>query len=540
MGLFEKVRSQKLLSVSLLLFTLSIGIVIGTLITTGVNAAKDQVAAPDATPLVTPPVSTLPANPFVELAKKIEPTVVNISTEYGPRPGARPNPRIPQDPNEEEEEDEDGMDLFRRFFRQGPGGDQVPPRAYRRSATGSGFVVDKNGYILTNHHVIEKADQIRVKMPQDTTEYKAKLIGYDDETDLAVIKIDTGRPLVAARIGNSDSIHVGDWAVAIGSPFGLEATVTAGIVSATGRDIEGARQFQRFIQTDAAINPGNSGGPLVNINGEVIGINTAIATASGGYQGVGFALPANTAVKVYNSIIKTGKMSRGSIGITFRKYENNQQVLKGLGLKEGVIVESVNSGGPADKAGIKADDVIVALNGKSVKDGDDLVDRVSSTPIGETMAVTVDRNGKRVDTKVVIGDREEQRAASEDPRYSRREDSGEPEKAEATGAKFGIRIRPANETERENAAIETGGVVVTTVDPGSFAEDVGLQERDIILSVNRTPVASIDDIRALQSKLKAGDAVAFRVMRPSPFPQRGGRPQYVGSYIAGTLPNGQQ
>ena len=171
---------------------------------------------------------------------------------------------------------------------------------------------------ITNLHVVEKADQIKVKIPNDSTEYRAKLIGSDEETDLAVIKVDAGHPLTAAKMGNSDSVEVGDWAVAIGSPFGLEATVTAGIVSATGRDIDGAKQFQRFIQTDAAINPGNSGGPLLNINGEVIGINTAIATQSGGYQGVGFALPVNTAVQVYNSVIRSGKMSRGSIGITFR------------------------------------------------------------------------------------------------------------------------------------------------------------------------------------------------------------------------------
>ena len=170
-----------------------------------------------------------------------------------------------------------------------------------------GFIVDKNGYILTNNHVIEKADAIKVKIPNDQDEYRAKLIGYDLETDLAVIKIDTKKPLTPARVGNSDAVQVGDWAIAIGSPFGLEATVTAGIVSATGRDIEGAQQFQRFIQTDAAINPGNSGGPLLNISGEVIGINTAIATQSGGYQGVGFALPVNTAAAVYNSIIRSGK-----------------------------------------------------------------------------------------------------------------------------------------------------------------------------------------------------------------------------------------
>ena len=301
---FGKLKQQKVLSFSLLLFTLSIGIVIGTLISTGVNAAKSQIAAPDATPLVTPPVNAMPNNQFVELAKKLEPTVVNIGTDYTPKSRRRSGP--PAD-----EEDEEGMDLFRRFFRNNPPEGAVPPRSFRRQATGSGFIVDKSGYILTNFHVVERADTIRVKMPKDQMEYKAKLIGYDVETDLAVIKVDAGRALTPARIGNSDSVQVGDWAIAIGSPFGLEATVTAGIVSATGRDIDGAQQFQRFIQTDAAINPGNSGGPLLNINGEVVGINTAIATQSGGYQGVGFALPVNTAVNVYNSIIKSGKMSRG-------------------------------------------------------------------------------------------------------------------------------------------------------------------------------------------------------------------------------------
>ena len=230
--------------------------------------------------------------------------------------------------------------------------------------------------------MIEKADSIKVKIPNDQDEYRAKLIGYDLETDLAVIKIDTKKPLTPARVGNSEAVQVGDWAIAIGSPFGLEATVTAGIVSATGRDIEGAQQFQRFIQTDAAINPGNSGGPLLNINGEVIGINTAIATQSGGYQGVGFALPVNTAAAVYNSIIRSGKMSRGSIGIQFNKYNNRPELMKGLGLKGGVIVEKVTPGGPAEKGGMKAEDVIVAFNGKPVKDGDDLVNRVSTTPIG--------------------------------------------------------------------------------------------------------------------------------------------------------------
>ena len=225
----------------------------------------------------------------------------------------RPAPRRRGQPAPDEEDEDEGSDLLRRFFGNRAPEGALPPRAFKRSATGSGFIVDKNGYILTNNHVIEKADTIKVKIPNDQDEYRAKLIGYDLETDLAVIKIEAHKPLAPARVGNSDAVQVGDWAIAIGSPFGLEATVTAGIVSATGRDIDGAQQFQRFIQTDAAINPGNSGGPLLNINGEVIGINTAIATQSGGYQGVGFALPVNTAAAVYNSIIRSGKMSRGSL-----------------------------------------------------------------------------------------------------------------------------------------------------------------------------------------------------------------------------------
>jgi serine protease Do len=531
-----KLKQQKVLSLSLLLFTLSIGIVIGTLISTGVNAAKSQIAAPDATPLVTPPVNAMPNNQFVELAKKLEPTVVNIGTEYTPKARRRSGPPA-------EDDEEEGMDLFRRFFKNNPPEGALPPRSLRRQATGSGFIVDKNGYILTNFHVVERADTIRVKMPKDQTEYKAKLVGYDIETDLAVIKVDTGRSLTPARIGNSDSVQVGDWAIAIGSPFGLEATVTAGIVSATGRDIDGAQQFQRFIQTDAAINPGNSGGPLLNINGEVVGINTAIATQSGGYQGVGFALPVNTAVNVYNSIIKSGKMSRGSIGIQFHKYDKSPELMKGLGLKEGVIIERIAPGGPAEKAGLKAEDVIVAFNGKSVKDGDDLVTRVSSSPIGSTANVTVDRDGKRMDFDVTIGDREEQLAASEDPRYSRRGDSQDGAGAVQgqQQAKFGISIRPANDTERQNAGLDKGGVVITQVQENSFADEVGLQEKDIVVSINRLSVATFDDVKSIQQKLKAGDAVAFRIMRPSPFAgrnqPRNTAPQYQGQYVAGTLPH---
>src|SRR5208337_4073480 len=217
------------------------------------------------------------------------------------------------------------------FFRNGPsGGEELPQRAFKQEQSGTGFIVDKNGYIITNHHVIAKVDHIKVKLHgDDSTEYRARVVGIDPETDLAVIKIDPKSPLVPVNIGNSDAVQVGDWAVAIGSPFGLEASVTAGIVSALGRDIGGA-QLQRFIQTDAAINPGNSGGPLLNIRGEVIGVNTMIATQSGGYQGIGFALPINMVVRVYNDIIKEGRVTRGSIGVSWDK-NTKSETLRALG-----------------------------------------------------------------------------------------------------------------------------------------------------------------------------------------------------------------
>ena len=531
MSFIERMRQQKLLSLTLLLFTLSLGIVIGTLVNTGVRAAKEQAVAPDATPLTIPPATPLPSE-FTELAKKLEPAVVNISTDYTPRnTAARRRQQQPQQQQPQGEDDE-GMDMFHRFFAPF-GGEPLPPRAFRREATGSGLLVDKNGYILTNNHVVSRADHIKVKVAGDKTEYKARVIGFDRETDLAVIKIDAGKALPAAKIGNSDGVQVGDWVMAIGSPFGLEATVTAGIVSATGRDIAGAQQFQRFIQTDAAINPGNSGGPLINRKGEVIGINTAIATETGAYQGIGFAMPMNMAAKVYNQVIRTGHVTRGSIGVSFTKYDK-PDVYKALGLQGGVLVESVEPGGPSERGGVKPEDVIVAINGKPVKDGDDLVGRVSETPIGTEVGLTVDRGGKKVDLKVTVEDRSKVFASN--PRI-RGDEFEEPAKAEGTQAKFGISIRNLADAEREQLNLgDRRGVVVTRVEEGSFAEEIGLTARDIVVSINRQAVATVDDVKRLQATLKAGDAVAFRILRrPQALP---GRPagNWQGLFVAGTLP----
>jgi len=512
MSLLKQIGSQKLLSFSLLAVTLACGILIGTLVSTGVSAARGQTAAPDATPLVIPPVTRL-SNDFTKLAKQLEPSVVYISTDFTPRPQTQSRRR--QAPQQEGEA-EDNMDLFRRFFGQMPNAPQQPDRRFRREGSGTGFLVDRNGYIITNHHVVERADAIKVKLPgeQSGATYKAKVIGFDGESDIAVIKIDAGRPLQAVRFGNSDSVQVGDWAVAIGAPFGLEATVTAGIVSATGRDLIGAEQFQRFIQTDAAINPGNSGGPLVNINGEVIGVNTMIATRSGGYEGIGFALPGNMAVKVYNSIIQYGTMKRGSIGISFNKVQD-PNVMKAFGYDSGVLVTDVTAGGPADKAGLKKDDVILALNGRPVKDGDDLVARIADMPVGSQVKVTFDRDGAKQDKPVTILDRME--VFKDDPRFARfRPEMENPgAKEEISTAKFGIGLKPlTGDWKEQNGYSEPSGVQVTVVEEGSFAEEIGIQEKDIIVSINRKPVNSIEDVRAVQARLKAGDAVGFKIARP--------------------------
>lgn len=536
MFLFQKIRQQKLLSMTLIVVTLAIGIVLGTFVNGGVHAAKSQSTAADATPLVIPNAIQL-GNEFTKLAKTLEPSVVYITADYTPRASTEANPRRkPRSPGDDES-GEDGMDLFRRFFRNGPGAD-APQRSFRQEQSGTGFIVDKNGYIITNNHVVSRVDRIKVKLHGDATEYRARVVGYDSETDLAVLKIDGKGALVPITPGNSDAVQVGDWAVAIGSPFGLEASVTAGIVSALGRDIgPGALQLQRFIQTDAAINPGNSGGPLLNIRGEVIGVNTMIATQSGGYQGIGFALPMNMVARVYNDIIKTGKVTRGSIGITWNK-ANKPDLLKALGTKQGVMVEAVKKGGPAEKAGIKEEDIITAINGHPVKDGEELVGRVAEMPIGTPATITVDRNGKRMDFKVTIEDRSV--VFKEDLAGLRQPVEEAPTKVEgATQAKFGMKIKALTDGERENLDLkDKHGVQVVSIDPGSFAEDLGVQEKDVIVSINRQPVTSVEDVKRIQAGLKAGDAVAFRMMRANPPAARTQRGLGWSSFfVSGTLPS---
>ncbi len=531
MNLFDRLRRQKVLSFTLILFTLSIGIVIGTLVNQNVKAAKsDSQTAPGASRLVIPDPVEL-SNSFSQIAKQVEPSVVNISTEYLPKAPvrARGNGRrqvVP--PSDEEQPDSGSMDDFiYRFFGNGGGGPEMPQR--KGQALGSGVVVDRAGYILTNNHVVDKADRIRVKFNHDPVEYDAKVVGVDAPTDLAVIRVEGKKDLTVAKMGNSDAVQVGDWAIAIGSPFGYQATVTAGIISAKERDVDPTMQYQHFLQTDAAINPGNSGGPLLNIRGEVIGINTAIASRTGGYQGIGFALPVNTAAQVYNDIIKNGKVTRGSIGIQFTPSETDQARanLKVAGVKEGVFVVQVRPGGPSEKAGMKEGDVITTINGKPVRDGNQLVSTVTATPLGSSLNITVEREGKRHDLKVVVADLAQI--------FPERYGSGQEESAkggEPTTVKFGMQIQNLTEQQADRLGIKQKvGVQVKSVEPSSFAEDIGLLPGDVIVAVNRQTVNSAEDITKFGATLKPGDAVQFRVLSKGP------NNDWSARYAAGTMPS---
>ncbi|MBI4460666.1 MAG: Do family serine endopeptidase [Acidobacteria bacterium] len=513
-SLYQGFRTRKAVSLAAILATLTIGILFGTLISRGVRASQAKASGAQAIELPSP--MTL-STTFGKIAKEIAPAVVNINTESSIRPVSRFRQMPPgggqgqQDPFSE---------FFERFFQFGPQGQEAPDLKQR--SLGSGVIVDKNGFILTNGHVVNRASKIKVKLLDDPKLYDAKVVGIDRDTDLAVIKIEASRPLPVAKVGNSEGLNVGDWVLAVGSPFGLEETLTAGIVSAKGRDL--GSQFQRFIQTDAAINPGNSGGPLVNMAGEVVGINTAIATGTGSYAGVGFALPSNVAADVYNQIIKEGKVTRGSIGVTFQP-EQSEALLRSFGTDHGVVITGIQPSGPAEKAGIQRGDVILSVDGQPVKSGDDLVSRVASKAVGESVTLKYMRDRKEHEAKVTIADRSKVFAD-----LLGSEEEGNPEPQDATEAKFGVTIQNMTPELASRLNIEgTKGVVVTGVDPDSFADDIGLRRGDVILEINRQPVADVDDIVSAQKKLKDKSDVVFLIQR-----NQGG--QNITLYLAGTLP----
>jgi len=506
-----------------ILATLSVGILIGTVISQGVKGKEGQKS--DVTPLAMPSPREM-SNTFSQIAKQLEPSVVNINTESTIKNiHRRPGQGQGQD---DEEGGSGGMDDFFNHFFNGPNGQMGPDNGpIRERSLGSGVIVDPKGYIVTNRHVVEKADRVRVRFQDDppNVQHEAKVIGTDSETDLAVIKVDVDRPLPAAKMGNSDGMEVGDWVLAVGSPFGLSETVTAGIVSAKGRDIVPNRQFQTFIQTDAAINPGNSGGPLVNMNGEVIGINTAILSETNAYAGVGFALPSKTVIDVYNQL--TGpdhRVARGSIGITFAG-QDNPAIARVYGGGSGIVIGSVVPGSPADQAGLKTGDTITAVDGKKVSKGADLVSDIASRKPGSKVSLSFLRNGKAQDATVTIADRAKLFAA----RLG--EDQEDTDENTPKQSKFGLTVRKLTPEMAERLDIPGGkGVMVQEVKPGSFAEDVGLGRGDVILEINKQLVNSEDDLTKVESSLKSGQDVVFLVR------QRGSTKQDGTGFLAGTLP----
>jgi len=324
---------------------------------------------------------------------------------------------------------------------------------------------------------------------------------------------------------------VGDWAMAIGSPFGFQATVTVGIISAKERDVDPTQQFQHFLQTDAAINPGNSGGPLLDMRGEVIGINTAIASRSGGYQGIGFAVPINTGAVVYNQIIKNGKVVRGSIGIQFTQPETAQgrSLLKANGVSDGVFVQSVVPGGPSDKAGLQAGDIILSINSKAIHTGGDLVDTVTATPIGQPVNLVVLHDNKHENLKVVVGDLSQ--LFPDDFGGGAKQEAVKGDAAEQV---FGMDIQPLTASQRQSRGIkEDSGVLISSVEPSSFAYDTGLSPDDVLISINSKPVRTVADVQHIGATLKPGDAVQFRVLRAS---GQGRNVTWRSVFLAGTLP----
>jgi serine protease Do len=503
--------------------TLTLGILIGTVISYGVKGKEGQKG--DAAPLTLPSPQQM-SNAFSQIAKTMEPSVVNINTESTIK-----NMRRRRGGQDDEEDGGGGMDDFFNHFFGGPGGQAGPggqgDGSIRERSLGSGVIVDQKGYIVTNRHVVEKADRIRVRFQDDPpgVQHDAKVIGTDQETDLAVIKVDIDRSLPAAKMGNSDSMQVGDWVLAVGSPFGLSETVTAGIVSAKGRDIVPGKQFQTFIQTDAAINPGNSGGPLVNMNGEVIGINTAILSETNAYAGVGFALPSKTVVDVYNQL--TGpehRVARGSIGIMFAG-QDNPAIARVYGGGSGITVSTVVAGSPADQAGLKVGDTITSVDGKKVTKGTELVSDIASRKPGSKVSLAFIRNGKPQETTVTIADRAKLFAArlGEDQ-------EGNDESAPKQN-KFGMTVRKLTPEMADRLEVPSGkGVIVQDVKPGSFAEDVGLGRGDVILEVNKQAVNSEEEMSRIESSMKSGQDVVFLVR------QRGSSQQDGTGFLAGTLP----
>lgn len=423
---------------------------------------------------------------FADLVDSLKPSVVNISTTnvFKQRGFARNMPKSPFGENNPMDE------FFKKFF----GGNQ-PQQEFKRQGLGSGFIISKDGYVVTNNHVIAKATDIQVVL-QNGDKFKAEVIGKDPKTDLAVLKFEPEEELQAVTLGNSDNLRIGDWVIAIGNPFGLGYTVTAGIVSAKGRSL-GFGVYDDFIQTDAPLNPGNSGGPLFNMQGQVVGVNTAIVARG---QGIGFSIPINMAEFVINQLKEGGKVVRGWLGVYVQKVTPEIASSFDLQEDEGALVSDVEPGSPADKAGIKRGDVIVKFDGKKVEDITDLTTSTAVTSPGSEAKLTVIEDGKTKEVTVKLGEVPSDDAVSEE----------EDEEQE----NLGLRVRNLNAKAAKRFKIEDGdGVVVTKVENGGIASEAGIKLGDVIIEIDKKQITNIDEYNTALDSIKGGGTALFLVKR---------------------------
>ncbi len=439
---------------------------------------------------------------FIDVANIVKPTVVSIDVSAKASTARIPNDRFH---NFEDEESEREGDLFRFFFRPPGGLNEIPIRG-----SGSGVIISTDGYIITNHHVVKDAIEkgtITVIL-DDKREYKAKFIGSDPLTDIAVIKIDA-QDLPVIAFGNSDSVQVGEWVLAVGNPFSLASTVTAGIVSAIGRNIGiigDSYGVESFIQTDAAVNPGNSGGALVNIEGRLIGINTAIATRNGGYQGYSFAVPVNIAKVVAEDLIKYGKISRGYIGVQIKPVDATAAKALGLAKPEGAWVQQLVKGGAAESAGIKEGDVILGIDGRKVSAPNDLQAYIARKHAGDEVVVKVWRDGKERDIRITLKPR------SDDPQFVSSSKSDTQDSAPLKLKELGLDVKDLTEADKKRYEVDYG-VRVSDLQPFGQAATRGLMKGDVILEVNGNKIYSASEFRSAIAKIKSGEAVLLRVRR---------------------------
>jgi len=424
---------------------------------------------------------------FADLVEVLKPSVVNISTtsvvkQRGFFQKAPNSPYGQKDPFE---------DFFKKFF-----GGNSPQKEFKRQGLGSGFIVSADGYVVTNNHVVERAEDIKVVL-EDGTEFKAEVIGKDAKTDLAVLKIEADHDFVAVELGNSEQLRIGDWVMAIGNPFGLGYTVTSGIISAKGRSL-GLGAYDDFIQTDAPLNPGNSGGPLFNLNGEVIGVNTAIAARG---QGIGFAIPINLASNVINQLKDSGKVVRGWLGVIIQ--EITPELAEGIGLKgtNGALIADVSPDSPADKAGLQSGDVVIKFNNQPIEEFADLTRFVGATKPDSDVNLTIIRDGKQKVINVHLGELKDTKKAAAEP-----EDS--------TDSKIGLNVKEITPELAKKYNLERdGGVILFNVERGTKAYDAGFRTGDIITNIDKTEINSIDDYNGAIEKVVEGKLALFLVRR---------------------------